>query len=295
MIAAEDLHFAYGRGRPVLRGVSFEAAPGELLAVIGPNGSGKSTLIKLLDGLLEPGSGRVLLGARDLAGYTRREVARAIGYVAQSADLHFPLTALEYVLQGRFAHGHVIGFETDLDLDAAHTAMSLTGTSALADRHVGELSGGERQRCMLARALAQEPRVLLLDEPTANLDISHQVRTLDLVRRLAHRDGLAAVVVSHELNLAAEFADRVLLLGRGEVRALGTPRDVLTAERVGELFGTPVLVDRSPTSGAPRITVVAPRAPGAGGWVLGSGEDRAVSVSDAQHPAPDTRHPAPDQ
>jgi iron complex transport system ATP-binding protein len=263
MIRAEDVHFRYGRGQAVLRGVSFEAQPGQVLAVIGPNGSGKSTLIKVLDGLLAPEPGRILLDGRPLAEHSRREVARAIGYVAQAADLHFPLTTLEYVLQGRFAYGHMLGFETDADLDAAHAAMALTGTTDLADRHLDELSGGERQRCMLARALAQGPRVLLLDEPTANLDISHQVRTLDLVRRLAHASGLAAVVVSHELNLAAEFADRILLLSQGEVRALGAPRDVLTAERLHDLFGTPVLVDQNPTSGAPRITVIAPAETGA--------------------------------
>jgi iron complex transport system ATP-binding protein len=259
VIRAEEVTFRYGRGEPVLRGVSCEVAAGEVLAVAGPNGSGKSTLVALLDGLLAPASGRVTLDGRPLAGVSRREVSRAVGYVAQSAEFHFPLTVLEYVLQGRFAHGHLLGFETDADLEAARRALEMTDTAAFASRHIGELSGGERQRVMLARALAGEPRALLLDEPTATLDISHQVRMLDLVRGLAHAGRMAVAVVTHDLNLAAEFADRVLLLGGGEVRGAGAPGDVLTPELIESVFGAPVVVDRSPVTGAPRVTVVAPR------------------------------------
>lgn len=259
MIRAEEVHFRYGRhGAWVLQGVSLNVEPGALTAIVGPNGSGKSTLVRLLDGLLAPERGRVLLDGHPVQSLSRRAVARAIGYVAQTIDIHFPLTALEYVLQGRFAHGQVLGFETEEDIAAAGEAMALTETSELAGRHLSELSGGERQRCMLARALAQRPRALLLDEPTANLDISHQVRVLDLVRRFTRSRGLAAVVVTHEINLAAEFADRVLLLHRGEAVALGPPREVLTRERVEQLFGTPVLVDQNPLSGAPRVTLIAP-------------------------------------
>lgn len=258
MIRAESITFRYGRGETVLRDVSCEVVPGEVLAVAGPNGSGKSTLVSLLDGMLEPERGRVLLDDRPIEDCSRREVALAIGYVAQTAEFHFPLTVLEYVLQARFAHGHLLGFETDSDLEAAHRTLEMTGTTGFASRHLGELSGGERQRVMLARALAQEPRALLLDEPTANLDISHQVRMLDLVRSLAHGCGMAALVVTHDLNLAAEFSDRMLLLGRGEVRGAGTPAEVLTPERIEEVFGTPVLVDQNPVNGAPRVTVVVP-------------------------------------
>jgi iron complex transport system ATP-binding protein len=259
VIRAENVTFRYGRGQTVLSGVSCEVVAGEVLAIAGPNGAGKSTLVALLDGLLTPTAGRVVLDGRPVAARPRREVARAIGYVAQSAEFHFPLTALEYVLQGRFAHGHLLGFETDEDLEAANRALEMTDTTAFAARHLGELSGGERQRVMLARALAQEPRALLLDEPTANLDIAHQVRMLDLVRGLAHGRAMAVAVVTHDLNLAAEFADRLLLLGAGEVRGHGTPRDVLTPDRIGAVFGAPVVVDTNPVNGAPRVTVVAPR------------------------------------
>jgi iron complex transport system ATP-binding protein len=259
VIRAERVTFGYRRGEPALSDVSCEIGAGEVVAVAGPNGSGKSTLVGLLDGLLAPASGRVLLDGRPVAAMRRRDVARAVGYVAQSTDVHFPLTVLEYVLQGRFAHGHLLGFETDADLAAARRALEMTGASAFASRHMGELSGGERQRVMLARALAQEPRALLLDEPTANLDISHQVRVLDLVRDLAHGCRMAVAVVTHDLNLAAEFADRILLLACGEVRGDGPPRDVLTPERIEAVFGTPVVVDANPANGAPRVTVVVPR------------------------------------
>jgi iron complex transport system ATP-binding protein len=257
VIRAENVSFRYGRSAAVLRDVSVDVREGEVLAIAGPNGSGKSTLVSLLDGLLAPESGRVLLGERSLQSIPRREIARSVGFVAQSAEFHFPLTVLEYVLQGRFAHGHLLGFETDHDVEAASRALQMTGAESFAARHLDELSGGERQRVMVARALAQEPRVLLLDEPTANLDIAHQIRILALVRSLAHGCRMAVAVVTHDLNLAAEFADRVVLLADGQVRGCGTPQETLTPERLESVFGTPVLVDANPVTGAPRITVLA--------------------------------------
>lgn len=256
MISVDNVRFGYGRGAPVLVDVAFDVAEGEILAIAGPNGSGKSTLIGLLDGFHKPAAGRVLLDGKPIASMPRRDVAQLVGYVAQGAEFHFPLTVLEYVLQGRFAHGHLLGFESEEDFEAARWAMRITETSVFLERRLDELSGGERQRVMLARALAQKPRVLLLDEFTANLDISHQVRMLALVRDLAHGCRMAAVVVTHDLNLAAEFADRILLLGDGKVRGLGQPRDVLTPERLESLFHIPVLIDTNPSSGAPRVTVV---------------------------------------
>lgn len=257
MIRAEQVSFGYGNGEPVLRDVSVELCEGEVLAIAGPNGSGKSTLVALLDGLLTPKCGRVLLGDRGIHEMSRLEVARAVGFVAQSAEFHFPLTVLEYVLQGRFARGHLLGFETDADVHAATRALELTGAGDFAARHLDELSGGERQRVTVARALAQEPRVLLLDEPTANLDIAHQIRILALVRRLARERRMAVAVVTHDLNLAAEFADRLILLSDGRIAGTGTAAEVLTPERIESVFGVPVLIDANPVTGAPRITVVA--------------------------------------
>lgn len=256
MLQVRDIRFSYAE--PVLNGLSFEVGAGRMLAVLGPNGSGKSTLLKAIVGILSPSSGGVLIDGRDLTKASRRESARLIGYVAQESAVHFPLTSLEFVLQGRFAQGRVIGFESDEDEREADRAMELTETKSFASRVVSELSGGERQRVMLARALASRPRLLVLDEPVANLDISHQVKMLDLVSRLVADEQMAAVVVTHELNLAAEFATEVLLLKSGEVVAFGEPTDVLSEARLRAVFDTDLIVDVNPMSNAPRVTLVRP-------------------------------------
>ena len=177
----------------------------------------------------------------------------------QDSSVRFPLTALEFVLQGRFAHGRMLGFESDRDVMEARSAMQMTGTLELAGRPVTELSGGERQRVMVARALAGKPRLLLLDEPVANLDISHQIRTLDLVRSFTADGQISAIVVTHELNLASEFATAALMLKNGKVLGYGRPEHVFTAPALSALFDAELLVDKHPVSGAPRITLVAPR------------------------------------
>ena len=253
MLEVRDIKFGYAE--PVLKGVSFDVSNKELLVVLGPNGSGKSTLIKIIVRVLEAESGRVMLDGRDITSMPRRQTARLIGYVAQESTTRFPLTAMEYVLQGRFAQGRLIGFESDEDVREAARAMEMTETSEFAPRFVGELSGGERQRVMLARALASRPRLLVLDEPVANLDISHQVKMLDLVKELTRVEDLSAIVVTHELNLAAEFATRVMLMRSGELLAIGEPREVLTENRLRALYGTDLMVDENPVSGAPRITI----------------------------------------
>jgi iron complex transport system ATP-binding protein len=257
MLQVHDIRFSYAE--PVLKGLSFQVGAGEMLAVLGPNGSGKSTLLKTIVGILSPSSGRVTIGGRDLATISRREAARLVGYVAQESTVRFPLTAMEFVLQGRFAQGRLVGFESDEDVREAARAMEMTETSSFESRIVSELSGGERQRVMLARALAGRPRLLVLDEPVANLDIAHQVKMLDLVSRVIAAEGISAVVVTHELNLAAEFATAVLLLRAGEMMAVGQPADVLTEQRLRNVFSTDLIVDVNPHSDAPRITLVRPR------------------------------------
>lgn len=256
MLEVRDLKFSYAW--PVLDGVSFDVGDGELLVVLGPNGAGKSTLLKIIVGILKPTGGRMLFEGRDLVSMPRRQVAQLIGYVAQGSDLRFPLTALEFVLQGRFAHGRLLGFEGPEDLRMARWAMEVTETAQFASRSILELSGGERQRVLLARALAGGPRLLVLDEPVANLDISHQVKAFDLLRRLAAERRISAIVVTHELNLASEFATRVLMLKSGRVLACGPPRQVMDKQLLGELFGAELMVDLNPISGAPRITPIAP-------------------------------------
>ena len=259
MLEVREIRFSYGE--PVLKGVSFEVSNKELLVVLGPNGSGKSTLLKIIVRVLEPQSGSVILDGRDITTMPRRQTARLIGYVAQESTQRFPLTAMEYVLQGRFAQGRLIGFESEEDVREASRAMEMTETVEFAARYVGELSGGERQRVMLARALASRPRLLVLDEPVANLDISHQVKMLELVKELTRTADISAIVVTHELNLAAEFATRTMLMKSGEVLAVGEPREVLTEDRLRALYGTDLLVDRNPVSGAPRITICKSREP----------------------------------
>lgn len=253
MLNIRDVRFSYAG--PVLKGVSFDVAAGDLLAVIGPNGSGKSTLLKIILGFISPSEGSVILDGRPLKSMSRREAARLIGYVAQESSVRFPLTAMEFVLQGRFAQGRILGFESDEDVREANRAMEMTETNQFAGRLVGELSGGERQRVMVARALASRPKLLVFDEPVANLDISHQVKILELVRSLTSQGEMSAIIVTHELNLAAEFATEVLMLRSGETQAFGKPRDVMNESNLRNLFDANLIVDTSPSSGAPRVTI----------------------------------------
>lgn len=257
MLEVRDLHFRYSQ--PVLKDISFDASNRELFAILGPNGSGKSTLVKLILRLLTIQKGIVNLSGRNVASMSRREIAALAGYVAQETVVRFPLTTMEYVLQGRFAQGRLIGFESEQDLLEARRAMELTETTDFACRPIMELSGGERQRVMLARALASRPKLLVLDEPVANLDIAHQVKMFDLVRRLTREGELTAIVVTHELNLAAEFATKVLMLKSGEMLACGPPGEVMTEDALRSLFDTELMVDRNPVTGAPRITPIAPK------------------------------------
>lgn len=257
MLKVADIRFSYAEA--VLKAFSFDIGSGELLAVLGPNGSGKSTLLKIIAGILSPEGGSVSINDKDVASITRREAARLIGYVAQDSVIRFPLTAMEFVLQGRFAQGRLIGFESDDDIAEAWRAMELTETTPFAARPVMELSGGERQRVMLARALASRPRLLVLDEPVANLDISHQVKMFGLLRTLTSDSAMSAIIVTHELSLASDFATRVLLLKSGELIAFGTAQEVMTESLLRSVFETELLVDANPTSGAPRITLVATR------------------------------------
>jgi len=253
MLELRNINFSYNR-RPVLHGITLDVQAGELVALLGPNGSGKSTLLAVANGARTPDSGEVLFEGEPVAGFSRREIARRMALVAQSGEIRFPLTSLEYVLAGRFAFGRTLGFDSPRDLEVAIEALADTDALQFAGRKFNELSSGERQRVVLARALAQEPRLLLLDEPTANADIAHQISLLKFVRNLAREKSLGALVVTHEINLAAEFADRVALLKDGMLIAVGDPMDVMNPESLGQVFETPLLVDKHPKSGKPRIS-----------------------------------------
>ncbi len=240
----------------VLRNVSLDLLPGQTLALLGPNGAGKSTLIKALNGTVPLSSGEVLLNGRKLQKYSRREIAKIVAVVAQENETKFPVTVREYVLAGRFARGGAFGWESDEDISVARDALAQCDLKEFGDRLMNHLSGGERQRVVLARALATEARVLLLDEPTANLDLAHQAMMFRLVRERCEKYGAAAVVITHDLNLAASFADLAILLKSGEVFAGGPVAEVLTQANIEEAFGIRVLLDKNPASEAVRVTAV---------------------------------------
>jgi iron complex transport system ATP-binding protein len=258
-LTVETVSFQYDPGIPILRDVSLAVRSGEILSIAGPNGVGKSTLLRLLDRILIPLRGRILLGTQPLTRFTRAELARRIAFVPQDGGVAFPFTVFEIVLMGRSPHIRGSAFENERDRERALEMMRLTDILHLRDQPITALSGGERQRAWIARALAQEPEILLLDEPNAHLDIAHQLEVVRILREQNRTAGLTVVSVSHDLNLAAAFSDRIAMLEHGELSALGTPTEVLTEERIRSVFGTSVLVDAHPEGGGPRVTLLSGR------------------------------------
>jgi iron complex transport system ATP-binding protein len=240
--------------RQVLRDVSFALEAGRILAIVGPNGAGKTTLLKTLNQTIDATAGWIEIGGRPLVSMPRREIAKAVAVVAQENEMRFPITVLEFVLAGRFASGGAFGWESDADINAAREAISECDLEGFESRLMNELSGGERQRVVLARAIATGAKILLLDEPTANLDLAHQASMFRLIRKRCHDQGYSAVVIAHDLNLVAQFADEVLMLKGGAVLAHGAPIEVLTKENVKDVFGVDVLLDANPLSGGLRVT-----------------------------------------
>jgi ABC-type cobalamin/Fe3+-siderophores transport system ATPase subunit len=255
MLQLRDIHFTYPNRRPLetISGVTLDVRAGEIVALLGPNGSGKSTLLSIAIGALRPDSGDVLFDGEPIAGFSRREIAQRMALTPEQGAVRFPMTALEYVLTGRYAHAPALGFDSPRDVEIALRSLGAADAEQFAHRKFNQLSSGERQRVTLARSLAQQPRLLLLDEPTANADIAHQLSLLDLVRELTREQELGALIVTHEINLAAEFADRIALIKDGRLVACGATREALTAETLSGLFETPLFVDQHPQSGAPRV------------------------------------------
>jgi len=250
-LEAHNLCFRYSEAM-VVDDVSFSLARGEMLGILGPNGSGKSTLLRLLSGVLAPASGEVRAHGRPLGGYTRRQLGQAIAVVPQDTVIEFPFSVTEVVLMGRSPHLGGFAFEGDRDVEVAHQAMRRTGVFDLAHRSIHELSGGERQRVILARALAQEASIMLLDEPGAFLDIRHTVEIYDLLQDL-QREGRSIMTVLHDLNLAALYCDRVALLKAGRLFRLGTPAEVITYEALTAVYETEVYVDTNDITGAVNV------------------------------------------
>jgi len=254
MIELKDVSLGYDH-RAILNNINLEAVPGEVLGLIGPNGSGKSTLIKGITRLLRLFSGHVFIDGRDIENINREELACLIATVPQDPVLPAAFTAFEVVLMGRTPHLGLLRYEGERDVAIAWQAMKVTQTQFLAERRVGELSGGERQRVIIARALTQQPKVLLLDEPTAHLDISHQVEILDLVKSLCLEQALTVIAALHDLNLAAQYCDWLVMLNGGQVYTKGAPQDVLTVQNIKEVYGAEVCVCSHPVNKLP-ITLV---------------------------------------
>jgi iron complex transport system ATP-binding protein len=252
MLQAEGATVRYG-AIVALAEASLAVEHREMLAIVGPNGSGKSTLLRALSGVRSLAAGRVRLRDRDLAAIPRREVARAVAVVPQETAIHFPFSVMEVVLMGRAPHLGRFGFPGRRDLAVACEAMERTGVGALAHRSLAELSGGERQRVVIAKALAQEAEVLLLDEPTSHLDIRHQVEVYDLMAWLNGEKGLTIVSVLHDLNLAALYFPRVAVLSEGRVHRVGAPAAVLTHETIAAVYGTDVYIARNEVTGAVNV------------------------------------------
>lgn len=261
-----DVAFAYPRsersrvGGFSLAGVSFVIEAGEVFGVIGPNSAGKTTLLRLLTRVVAPARGEVRLDGRPIARLAHAELARQIAVVPQDAPRPFPFSVEQLVLMGRYPHGPGRFFESDEDRALARAAMAATGVLDLATLPLEQLSGGERQRAMLARALAQQPRLLVLDEPTSHLDLRYQAETAALLQRVNAERGMTVLLVSHDLNLAAEVCDRLLLLGGGRMARVGPPGEVLRREVLEPVFGCAVVVDVNPASGRPVVQVAWPAA-----------------------------------
>jgi iron complex transport system ATP-binding protein len=252
------ISFSYGEHWS-LEGISLGLNKDELVGMIGPNGSGKSTLLKIMDGLIKADRGEILLLNRPLADYRRHEVARQIAMVPQETTFQFAFSVLEVVLMGRFAHRGLFPFEGKEDLDIAREAMHRTGILDLERRSIHELSGGEKQRVLIARALTQKAQFILLDEPTSQLDIRHKVEIFELISSLMETQGFGAVVVSHDISLAAQYCHRMVLLNEGRMHRIGSPDEVVTTDTISEVYQCPVLVDNNPVTQTPRVTVLSRR------------------------------------
>ena len=246
--------FRYGSSWAV-RGVDLDVFPGEMLGILGPNGSGKTTLLKLLDGMLLPHEGEVLVRGKNIVTLKRGEVAKVVAMVAQENFFRFAFSVLEVVLMGRFPHLGKLQFERDKDLEIAVDALRATHSLELSERSIHELSGGEKQRVLLARALAQEPGVILLDEPTSFLDLKYKKEIFDLIASLSTKEGLAVVIVSHDIDLTAQYCHRIVMLKNGSVHLAGVPDQVIDAAIIEEVYECAVFVDKNPLTGKPRVSL----------------------------------------
>ncbi len=255
LLSVRDCSFRYGEGDFRLRRVRLDVRAGEVLGIIGPNGSGKSTLLRLMSGLLEADEGDVVLSGRPLRSFSRRMLARRIAFLPQEPQTAFGFSVRQVVAMGRFPYLAAFGFLGEHDVDVVERAMQETETNRFGSRAFPTLSGGEKQRVLIASILAQEPSAMLLDEPTAALDIHHRSEILDLLRALARKE-IAVVVVTHDLNAASQFCDRLILLCDGEVARAGAPAEVMDQELLSDVYGARVRVVENPVTRTPMAVVL---------------------------------------
>jgi iron complex transport system ATP-binding protein len=251
MIDVDSIDVSYDGAKKILEQLSFSVERGAFIGIIGPNGSGKTTLLKTISRILSPVGGVVRIEEKDLASIPGRELARTIGVVPQETAINFDFSVMDIVLMGRHPYIDRLSSESKEDIDIARRAMAMTGIEQFKDRSVNEISGGERQRVIIARALAQEPKVLLLDEPTSHLDISHQIEILNIFRGLGGK--VTTIGVFHDLNLAAHYCDTLILLDGGAIQAIGTPSEVLTRDHLKRIFNINASIRTSPRTGKPYI------------------------------------------
>ena len=254
-ITATNLSHSFGK-HTVLRDLSFSVQKGDFFIIIGPNGSGKTTLMKLMAAIFKPQKGQIEIRGLTIRNYSAKALARTVAFVPQRLPLDLPFTVGEAVLLGRAPYQGALGIERAIDLEITKRAMQFTEVDHLKHLNISQLSGGELQRVFIARAICQEPDIMLLDEPTAALDLAHQVKVMDLMEKLKIEKGITVVMVSHDVNLAAMYGDQVLLLKDGEVGCIGTPSEVLSYRKLEETYACKLLVDESPLGGFPRVTLV---------------------------------------
>lgn len=258
LLSVSNVRAGY-RGEEIIRNATLEIVRGDFAGIIGPNGSGKTTLLRLCSRVLKPRAGAIRFKGKDIFSMDPKEFARQVAFVSQEFGSGFSFTVMEMALMGRIPHLKRLQFETKKDIEAATRSLSATGILDLRDKLFDELSAGDRQRVMIARALAQEPTLLFLDEPTSHLDIGHQIQILDLLKRLNSVGELTVCCVLHDLNLASAYCNRIFLFDKGSVFRAGTPAEVLTYQNIEAVYRTVVLVNKNPLTGNPNVILV-PRA-----------------------------------
>lgn len=243
-IEVKNLKFGY-RESLVLKGLSFNIKKGEFVSIIGPNGSGKSTLLKTLNNLYKPNSGDILIEGKNVEDYSKRDLAKIVGFVPQDTTIDYEFTVEDIIMMGRHPYKGRFQKEDKIDYKIVNDVMEMTNTLKFKDSLITEISGGERQRVIIAKALAQNPSIILLDEPTSHLDINHQIELLNLLRTLNKEKGTTIVLVIHDINLAARFSDDIILLNEGEIIGIGNPEDVITAKNIEKAYNLDVAIENN--------------------------------------------------